>query len=248
MRPWRQPKKELAGEVLRAGRDALEQWLVLGASRWEATHGVIQRATMAALTPTLNHMSIMGLVSLPSAMSGQLLGGSVPIQVQAPALWLPSSSTCTMQCAKSAAASCQNTRVDCCALQKHLIRAFPYGFLLCLSQVGCHAVKRNGDVTLADAVQAARYQGVVMLLVASSSGVASTAAVLLAVNSIVDRQHRIRRERLVPRAPGSAGVANWIQAQVVKVCGPTGRIIDTALGAHFPDIQGCFCLEQQAAV
>ena len=56
-----------------------------------------------------------------------------------------------------------------------------------------------------------------MLLVAACSGIGSTAAVLLAVNSIVDQQHRVRRERLVPRAPGSAGVANWIQAQVAKV-------------------------------
>lgn len=56
-----------------------------------------------------------------------------------------------------------------------------------------------------------------MLLVAASSGIGSTAAVLLAVNSIVDQQHRVRRERLVPRAPGSAGVANWIQVQVAEV-------------------------------
>ena len=56
-----------------------------------------------------------------------------------------------------------------------------------------------------------------MLLIAACSGIGSTAAVLLAVNSIVDQQHRVRRERLVPRAPGSAGVANWIQAQVAKV-------------------------------
>ena len=64
-----------------AGRDGLEQWLVLGASRWEATQGIIQRATTAALAPTLSHLSIMGLVTLPNAMAGQLLGGSVPIQV-----------------------------------------------------------------------------------------------------------------------------------------------------------------------
>lgn len=54
---------------------------MLGASRWEATQGIIQRATTAALAPTLSHLSIMGLVTLPNAMAGQLLGGSVPIQV-----------------------------------------------------------------------------------------------------------------------------------------------------------------------
>ena len=67
------------------------------------------------------------------------------------------------------------------------------------------------------ALQAARYQVVVILLAAACSGIGSTATILLAVNSIVDQQHRVRRERLVPRAPGSAGVANWIQAQVAKV-------------------------------
>ena len=72
-------------------------------------------------------------------------------------------------------------------------------------------------IVLGMIMQAARYQVVVMLLVAASSGMGSTAAVLLAVNSIVDQQHRVRRERLVPRAPGSAGVANWMQAQAAKV-------------------------------
>ena len=36
---------------------------------------------MAALAPTLSHISVMGLVTIPSTMSGQLLGGFVPIQV-----------------------------------------------------------------------------------------------------------------------------------------------------------------------
>lgn len=72
-----------------------------------------------------------------------------------------------------------------------------------------------------------------MLLVAASSGIGSTAAVLLAVNSIVDQQHRVRRERLVPRTPGSAGVANWIQAQVVQV--NTDKI-SSAHVMHFPTL------------
>ncbi len=68
-----------------------------------------------------------------------------------------------------------------------------------------------------------------MLLVAACSGISSTAAVLLAVNSIVDQQHRVRRERLMPRAPGSAGVANWIQAQVAKVPGCNPQLPRPAL-------------------
>ncbi len=64
------------------GRDGLEQWLLLGASRWEATQSLIRKATMAALAPTLSHISVMGLVTIPNTMSGQLLGGSAPIQVR----------------------------------------------------------------------------------------------------------------------------------------------------------------------
>lgn len=60
----------------------MEQWLLLGASRWEATQSLIQKATIAALAPTLSHISVMGLVTIPSTMSGQLLGGTAPIQVK----------------------------------------------------------------------------------------------------------------------------------------------------------------------
>ena len=62
----------------------------------------------------------------------------------------------------------------------------------------------------------ARYQIVVMLLSAAVAGLASTATVLLAVNAIVDQQHRIRSERLRPRS-GQSGVATWVQAQIAKV-------------------------------
>ena len=61
----------------------MEAMLLIGASRWEATRGVVQRSLSAALAPTLSHMSGIGLVTLPSFMSGQLLGGVPPIQVGA---------------------------------------------------------------------------------------------------------------------------------------------------------------------
>lgn len=65
----------------------------------------------------------------------------------------------------------------------------------------------------------ARYQIVVMFLAAAAAGLASTATVLLAVNAVVDQQHRIRGERLRPRA-GQSGVATWVQAQTSKVPPP----------------------------
>lgn len=58
--------------------------MILGASRWEATRGVVQRSITAALNPTLQHMSVIGLVTIPSFMGGQLLGGIAPVQVWHP--------------------------------------------------------------------------------------------------------------------------------------------------------------------
>ncbi|CAL8462573.1 g2106 [Coccomyxa elongata] len=129
-------------QELTLGAQHVEAMLLVGASRWEATRGVVQRSLSAALAPTLSHMSAVGLVTLPSFMSGQLLGGIPPIQV-------------------------------------------------------------------------ARYQIVVMFLAAAAAGLASVATVLLAVNAVVDQQHRIRGERLRPRT-GQSGVATWVQAQTSK--------------------------------
>ena len=58
--------------------------LALGASRWEALHESLRVAALAAVTPVLNQMSVMGLVAMPGLMAGQLLGG-----VPAPLVRLP---------------------------------------------------------------------------------------------------------------------------------------------------------------
>ena len=44
--------------------------------------GVLQQALLAALSPALNTMSVVGLVSIPEFMSGQLAGGQSPMQVR----------------------------------------------------------------------------------------------------------------------------------------------------------------------
>ncbi|KAK9833908.1 hypothetical protein WJX74_009557 [Apatococcus lobatus] len=67
-------------EELSSDKDRLELLLSLGASRWEATQSLIQRACKVALTPILNQMNIAGLVSIPGMMTGQILGGSDPLQ------------------------------------------------------------------------------------------------------------------------------------------------------------------------
>ncbi|KAK9842834.1 hypothetical protein WJX74_003092 [Apatococcus lobatus] len=128
---------------LAQGKDQVEMLLGLGASRWEALHGSLHTAALAALTPVLDQMSVMGLVAMPGFMAGQLLGG-----ISAP--------------------------------------------------------------------QASRYQMVVMLLGAAMAGLASVAAVVLALLHASDPEHRLRLERLVLRPPQTSGVALWVHAQASK--------------------------------
>ena len=61
-------------------RDQVEGLLVLGASRWEAAQPAIRQAVRAAMIPTINSMMIVGIVSLPGMMTGQLLAGVDPTQ------------------------------------------------------------------------------------------------------------------------------------------------------------------------
>ena len=64
-----------------AGKGRIELLLAIGASRMEATRETLQRCLVLALTPVLNQMSVMGVVSIPGMMTGQILGGTVPSQV-----------------------------------------------------------------------------------------------------------------------------------------------------------------------
>lgn len=71
--------ERLGDELVRSQGD-VEVYLALGASPWQAVHPSLRRALSAALTPTLNAMMVVGVVKLPGMMSGQLLGGSAPLQ------------------------------------------------------------------------------------------------------------------------------------------------------------------------
>ena len=68
------------------GKDRVELLLALGASRLEATRALLQHSVATALTPVLNQMAVIGLVSIPGMMTGQILGGSSPAQVSSPCL------------------------------------------------------------------------------------------------------------------------------------------------------------------
>lgn len=60
-------------------RGVIEARLILGQSREEAISDIRRDSVRAALTPILNTMCVVGLVSLPGMMTGQILAGSHPI-------------------------------------------------------------------------------------------------------------------------------------------------------------------------
>lgn len=59
-------------------RGEIEGLLALGATRWEAAHPLINDSLRTGMIPTINAMMVMGVVSLPGMMTGQLLAGASP--------------------------------------------------------------------------------------------------------------------------------------------------------------------------
>lgn len=66
-------------ESLSERRGEVEMELALGATRWEAASGPLGAAIRAAMLPTINSMMVVGLVSLPGMMTGQILSGTDPL-------------------------------------------------------------------------------------------------------------------------------------------------------------------------
>lgn len=60
-------------------RDEIDAMLALGASRWEAARGTVREAVRTGLIPIINSMMVVGLVSLPGMMTGQILSGTAPM-------------------------------------------------------------------------------------------------------------------------------------------------------------------------
>jgi putative ABC transport system permease protein len=60
-------------------KDQIETLLALGATRWEAGHPQIRQGIRVGMIPMINSMMVMGIVSLPGMMTGQILAGANPI-------------------------------------------------------------------------------------------------------------------------------------------------------------------------
>lgn len=67
-------------EALVTRRDQVESLLALGATRWEAARAPVQHAVRTGMIPIINSMMVVGIVSLPGMMTGQLVSGMAPIQ------------------------------------------------------------------------------------------------------------------------------------------------------------------------
>ncbi|MDR6408239.1 UNVERIFIED_ORG: putative ABC transport system permease protein [Burkholderia sp. 1595] len=67
-------------DELTARRDRVEMALALGATRWEAARAPASQAVRAGMMPTLNQMAVVGVVSLPGMMTGQVLADQSPLQ------------------------------------------------------------------------------------------------------------------------------------------------------------------------
>jgi len=63
---------------LSTGRDRIETLLAFGATAWEASHRAMRDALRVGMVPTVNSMMVMGVVSLPGMMTGQILAGARP--------------------------------------------------------------------------------------------------------------------------------------------------------------------------
>lgn len=61
-------------------KSLVDNQLSLGATPFEATHPLIRTAIVSGMTPTINSMMVVGLVSLPGMMTGQILAGADPTQ------------------------------------------------------------------------------------------------------------------------------------------------------------------------
>ncbi|MCB9765735.1 MAG: ABC transporter permease [Alphaproteobacteria bacterium] len=69
---------ETSLRLLDTRRAEVERLLAFGASWWEASRDIAAEAVRTGMIPILNTMSVVGLVTIPGMMTGQILGGTAP--------------------------------------------------------------------------------------------------------------------------------------------------------------------------
>ena len=63
-----------------AKRAQVEMELALGATRWEAARDILRASVSKGMIPIINTMMVVGIVSLPGMMTGQILSGTDPLE------------------------------------------------------------------------------------------------------------------------------------------------------------------------
>ncbi|KAL7539312.1 hypothetical protein ACHAWF_006375 [Thalassiosira exigua] len=66
----------LSMQIMEEGRREIELYLSFGATWWASMRRLTRTAVAAGITPTINSMNVIGLVTIPGMMTGQILGGS----------------------------------------------------------------------------------------------------------------------------------------------------------------------------
>ena len=69
----------LTGDIYEQ-RNSIEQRLYLGETWYEASGDIRRVAMRTGMIPIINAMAAAGVVSLPGTMTGQILGGSPPLE------------------------------------------------------------------------------------------------------------------------------------------------------------------------
>ena len=62
------------------GRAEIEVRLLLGATSWQAGLPAVRKGVRRGMVPILNSMTVVGIVSLPGMMTGQILAGADPLE------------------------------------------------------------------------------------------------------------------------------------------------------------------------
>ncbi|KAJ6843081.1 protein ALUMINUM SENSITIVE 3 [Iris pallida] len=65
---------------LKIQKNLVETALALGATPRQATHQQVKRALVIALSPVIDSAKTVGLISLPGAMTGLIMGGASPLE------------------------------------------------------------------------------------------------------------------------------------------------------------------------
>ncbi|KIJ51494.1 hypothetical protein M422DRAFT_203724 [Sphaerobolus stellatus SS14] len=137
-------------------RDKVETYLAFGASRMEAALPIMQEALLTALTPPVNQMSVIGIISIPGMMTGAILGGSSVEQaakLQMVIMFCISASTAlgaivaTISCLAIVIDQQHRVRCDRIDSKEHIVyrirNKIARGFLSGVQRVACIGFKRG---------------------------------------------------------------------------------------------------------